>query len=263
MPLDTRRKTCYIELKPARAAESLNTMETKEEEWFRFIDTLAHELKTPLTSIIAAAGLLAEELETTADKSSQKLIQTIIQNSSTLEKRLAELLDTVKTGSGKIQLQLEPVDMKSIIQGTCAQIAPLLQGKSQTLTTELPAYLPLINGDGPRLEQVLLNLMTNAVKFTPVGGIISVRVKEEDSGLTVAVQDNGIGIAREEQSRLFKPYSRISADRQRQPGLGLGLALAKQVVELHGGRIWVESEAGSGSTFSFFLPKRPTARAVV
>lgn len=262
MTLDTRLKTCYIELKSI-TVKGQKRMETKEEEWYRFIDTLAHELKTPLTSIIAAAGLLAEELENVADKSSQKLIQTIIQNSSTLEKRLGELLDTVKTGSGKIQLQLEPVDMKSIIQGTCVQIAPLVQGKGQTLTTDIPPSLPLIHGDGPRLEQVLLNLMTNAVKFTPQGGSISIKVRQEDSGLTVAVKDNGVGIAKEEQPRLFKPYSRISADRQRQPGLGLGLALAKQVVELHGGRIWVDSESGRGSTFSFFLPKRPSVRVVV
>ena len=107
-------------------------METKEEEWLRFIDTLSHELKTPLTSIIAAAGLLAEELENTSDKSSQKLIQTIIHNSNTLETRLAELLDIVKTGSGRLQLQLEPVDMKSLVLGTCMQISPLLQPKQQS-----------------------------------------------------------------------------------------------------------------------------------
>jgi signal transduction histidine kinase len=237
-------------------------METKEEEWARFIDTLSHELKTPLTSIIAAAGLLGEELESIADKSSQKLIQTIIQNSNTLEKRLAELLDTVKTGSGKIQMQFEPVDMKSIILGACVQITPLLQGKEQKLTTDLPGSMPIIRGDGPRLQQVVSNLMTNAVKFTPKGGSISVKVRAEDSGLTVSVKDNGIGIAKEEQSRLFIPYSRISADRQHQPGLGLGLALSKQVVELHGGKIWVESDSGSGSTFSFFLPRRPSARGV-
>jgi signal transduction histidine kinase len=238
-------------------------METKEEEWFRFIDTLAHELKTPLTSIIAAAGLLGEELENIADKSTQKLIKTIIQNSATLEKRLGELLDTVKTGSGKIQLQLEPVDMKSIILGVCVQITPLVQNKEQKLTTDLPGSLSLIHGDGPRLEQVLLNLMTNAVKFTPRGGSITIKAREQDSGMVIAIKDNGIGIAKEEQSRLFKPYSRISADRQHQPGLGLGLALSKQVVELHGGKIWVESDAGCGSTFSFFLHKRPSARAVV
>jgi signal transduction histidine kinase len=237
-------------------------METKEEEWLRFIDTLSHELKTPLTSIIAAAGLLAEELQTTADDSLKKLMQTIIHNAATLETRLAELLDIVKTGSGKLQLQFEPVDMRSLIQGACLQVSPLLRNKNLKLTTDLPDTIPIIHGDGPRLEQVVLNLMTNAAKFTPEGGTIGIRVRREDHGLVIDVQDNGIGIAREEQARLFKPYSRLSADRQRHPGLGLGLALSKQVVELHGGRIWVESDAGQGSTFSFFVPHRPVKQAV-
>jgi signal transduction histidine kinase len=229
-------------------------METKEEEWLRFIDTLSHELKTPLTTIIAAAGLLAEELESRADESCQRLIQTITHNADTLEKRLVELLDIVKTGSGKLQLQCEPVDLRSIVLGTCTQVRPILHGKHQEMDTDIPESLPIINADGQRLEQVLLNLMTNAAKFTPDGGHIWVRIRRKDDGLVVDIRDNGIGIAREEQDKLFKPYSRLSADRQRHPGLGLGLALAKQVVELHGGRIWVESETGKGSTFSFFLP---------
>jgi signal transduction histidine kinase len=236
-------------------------METKEEEWLRFVDTLSHELKTPLTSIIAAAGLLAEELEAGHDESHQKLIQTIIHNANTLENRLAELLDIVKTGSGKLQLQVEPVDMRSLILGTCQQISPMLRGKKQKLNTDLPDSLPIIRGDGQRLEQVMLNLLTNAAKFTHEGGNIMVRARLEDTGLVVAVQDDGIGIAREEQSRLFKPYSRLSADRQRHPGLGLGLALARQVVELHGGKIWVDSAPGKGSTFSFSLPRHPAIRS--
>jgi len=231
-------------------------METKEEEWLRFIDTLSHELKTPLTSIIAAAGLLEEELQS-GDESHRKLIQTIIRNANSLESRLAELLDIVKTGSGKLQLQFEPVDIKSLILGTCMQISPLLHNKGQKLTTDLPDSLPIIQGDGQRLEQVLLNLMNNATKFTPDGGNITVKVHKQDTGLVVEVRDDVIGIAKEQQDRLFKPYSRLQADRQRHPGLGLGLALSKQVVELHGGRIWVESESGKGSTFSFFLPQRP------
>jgi len=229
-------------------------METKEEEWLRFIDTLSHELKTPLTSIIAAAGLLAEELEATGDESYQKLSQTIIHNANTLETRLAELMDIVKTGTGRLQLQLEPVDIKSLLQGIGWQSSPLLQGKGQNLNMDLPHSLPIIHGDGQRLEQVVLNLMTNATKFTPKGGNITLRARKQDTGLVIEVQDTGIGIAKEEQTRLFKPYSRLSADRQRHPGLGLGLALAKQVVELHGGKIWVESEHGKGSTFSFSLP---------
>jgi signal transduction histidine kinase len=234
----------------------MSAIETKEEEWLRFIDTLSHELKTPLTSIIAAAGLLAEELESSGDNSHQRLIQTIIRNANTLETRLAELLDIVKTGSGEIQLQLEPVDIKSLLRGTGMQISPLIQGKGQHLDIDLPPSLPIIRGDGQRLEQVVLNLLNNATKFSEEGCNIVLKARSRDTEIVVEVQDSGIGIPPEEQRRLFKPYSRLNADRQRHPGLGLGLALAKQVVELHGGRIWVESEPGKGSIFYFSLPLR-------
>ena len=234
----------------------MSAIETKEEEWLRFIDTLSHELKTPLTSIIAAAGLLAEELEAGGDHSHRRLIQTIIQNANTLETRLAELLDIVKTGTGEIQLQLEPVDLKSLLRGTGMQISPLIQGKGQHLEIDLPPSLPIIRGDGHRLEQVVLNLLNNATKFSAEGRNIVLRARSHDTEIVVEVQDSGIGIAPEEQSRLFKPYSRLNSDRQSHPGLGLGLALAKQVVELHGGKIRVESEPGKGSTFSFTLPIR-------
>jgi len=229
--------------------------EKQDEEWLRFIDTLSHELKTPLTSIIAAAGLLAEELEAVGEESYQKLIRNITHNANTLEVRLAELLEIVKAGGGGLRLKFEPLDIKSLLQGIEWQVDPLIQSKEQKLSLELPDSLPLIQGDGPRLEQTVFNLMTNASKFTPQGGSIILRARKQEADIVIEVEDSGIGISGEEQARLFKPYSRINADRQRHPGLGLGLALAKQVVELHGGKIWVESELGKGSTFAFSLPQ--------
>ncbi|MFC2001809.1 sensor histidine kinase [Chloroflexota bacterium] len=222
-----------------------------DKEWLRYMDTLNHELKTPLTSIIAAGGLLAEELE--GQEPYQRLVQNIMHNADTLEARLAELFEIIKTGGGGFQLQIEPVDMKSLLQGVGWQIGPLVQSKEQHLSLDLPDSLPLVQGDGKKLEQVVLNLMTNATKFTPERGSITLRAKKRDTEMVIEVQDSGIGIPKDEQERLFKPYSRINADRQRHPGLGLGLAMAKQVVELHGGRIWVESELGKGSTFAFAL----------
>ena len=226
----------------------------QDEEWLRYIDTLKHEFKTPLTSIIAAAGLLAEEFEERGEESYQKLTQNIMHNANTLELRIAELLEIVKTGSGQLQLKPEPLDIRSLLQGVGWQVNPLVQSKEQKLTVDLPDSMPIIQGDGPRLEQAVLNLMTNASKFTPQGGSITLRARKRDSELVVEVQDNGMGIPKEAQGKLFKPYSRLNADRQSHPGLGLGLALAKQVVELHGGKIWVESELGKGSTFAFSLP---------
>ncbi|MDD4859763.1 MAG: HAMP domain-containing sensor histidine kinase [Dehalococcoidales bacterium] len=225
-----------------------------DEEWLRFLDTLSHELKTPLTSIIAASGLLAEELEEKGEESYQKLIKNIIHNSHILETRLAELLEVVKTGGGSLRLQLGPVDMKSLLHGIGWQMGPLVQKKNQKLTLEIPDSIPLLKGDGQRLEQAVFNLMTNASKFTPEGGSITLRARKQPGELRIEVQDNGIGIAKEEQSKLFKPYGRVNADRQKHPGLGLGLALAKQVIELHSGKIWVESEPGKGSIFAITLP---------
>jgi len=228
--------------------------ENQGKEWLRFLDTLNHELKTPLTSIIAAAGLLAEELEEVGNEPHLRLTQNILHNASTLETRLAELIEIIKTGSNGLKLQVEPVDIKSLLQGVSWEISPLIESKNLKISLDLPDFLPLVEGDGKKLEQVVLNLMTNAAKFTPEGGNITLRARKQDKELLIEVQDNGIGISKEEQDRLFKPYSRLNADRQRHPGLGLGLALAKQVVELHKGRIWVESEAGKGSTFAFSLP---------
>jgi len=230
--------------------------EKPDEEWLRFIDTLSHELKTPLTSIIAAAGLLAEELEEKEEEPYQKLIKNIIHNSNVLETRLAELLDIVKTGGGRLSLKLEPLDMKSLLQGIGFQIAPLVQSKAQNFYLDLPDTIPLVQGDGQRLEQAVFNLVSNAHKFTPEGGSITLRARKRDTELIIEVQDDGIGIPKEEQGKLFKPYSRINSDMQKHPGLGLGLALAKQVVELHEGKIWIESEAAKGSIFAFSLPVR-------
>ena len=126
--------------------------------------------------------------------------------------------------------------------------------KGQSLTLDIPPSVPMVNADWQRLEQVMFNLATNAIKFTREGGKIQVRLLRKSEELVVEVEDSGIGITEEEQARIFMPYYRVEADRPRFPGLGLGLALSKQLVELHGGRIWVRSKPGKGSTFAFSLP---------
>jgi len=231
-------------------------LEKKIKEKAEFTATIAHELKTPLTSIIASAGLLSEEIGGEAQEPQRRLIQNILHSAHILEARLSELLDVTKAEVSRLQLQLQPLHIESLLQDVAWQIKPEIQRKAQHLTLDLPDSLPIVEADANRLEQVLLNLLTNASKFTPEGKNITLRAKKRNDDLIIEVQDSGIGISKENQARLFQPYYRVESDRQRYPGLGLGLALAKQIVELHGGKIWVESELGKGSTFAISLPLR-------
>lgn len=229
-------------------------LERKIKEKTEFTATLAHELKTPLTSIIAAAGLLSEEIGGEAQEPQRRLIQNILHSAHILEARLSELLDVAKAEVSSLQLQVQPLHIESLLQDVAWQIRPEIQRKAQHLSLDLPESLPLVEADANRLEQVLLNLLTNASKFTPEGKNITLRAQKHNDSLIIEVQDSGIGISKENQVRLFQPYYRVESDRQRYPGLGLGLALAKQIVELHSGKIWVESELGKGSIFAISLP---------
>ena len=229
-------------------------LERQEREQLDFASVISHELKTPLTSIIAAADLLSEEIQGGATEAQRRLIQNIVHSAHSLQARLDELLDASKRGVREPRLQLKLLDIKLLFGDIKAQVSPIVKSKGQSLILDLPDSLPVVEADGERLNQVLLNLLTNASKFTPEGGRIILRANKRDANLVVEVQDNGIGIPKDKQAKLFQPYSRLESDRQRYPGQGLGLALAKQIVELHGGKIWVNSELGKGSTFAFSLP---------
>ncbi len=229
-------------------------LEREEEQRLQFINALAHEIKTPLTSIVASGGLLLEELKGEAQSPRVRLVENIISATNKLEARLSELLDIAKMGSLSFKLNLELLDIRPLLQKVASELLPVATEQGQSLTVDIPLSVPMVKADGQRLEQVLLNLLTNAIKFTGEGGKIQLRLTRKGNELVVEVKDNGPGITKEEQTRIFKPYYRIEADRQRFSGLGLGLALSKQLMELHGGKIWVQSGLGKGSTFAFSLP---------
>jgi len=229
-------------------------LQEEQEEKLQFINTLAHELKTPLTSIVASGGLLLEELEGKVQTSWVRLVENMLRATNKLESRLTELLDMAKMGGVSFNLEPELLDARLLLQNVARELSPVAGKKGQSLTLDIPPSVPMVNADWQRLEQVMFNLITNAIKFTGKGGKIKVRLFGKGSELVVEVEDNGIGISEEEQARIFMPYYRVEADRPRFPGLGLGLALSKQLVELHGGRIWVRSRPGKGSTFAFALP---------
>ena len=241
-------------LKDAAEDNRERELERKMKEKAEFTATIAHELKTPLTSIIASAGLLSEEIRGEAQEPQRRLIQNILHSAHILETRLSELLDVAKAEVSKLQLRVQPLRIESVLQDVAWQIEPEIKRKAQHFTMDLSDSLPIVEADASRLEQVLLNLLTNASKFTHEGKNITLRARKRNDNLVIEVQDSGIGISRENQAHLFQPYYRVESDRQRYPGLGLGLALARQIVELHGGKIWVESELGKGSTFAVSLP---------
>jgi signal transduction histidine kinase len=192
------------------------------------------------------------------------LARNIEQGASNLNNRIDELLDLARGEIGMLHLNPQPVDLLRLLGEIADHMAPMVSSHGQTLTLDLPPSLPLVWADEDRLRQIVLNLLSNAAKFTPEGGKITLRARQKEANLVIEVQDSGHGISKKEQQRLFEPYHRLERDRERLSGLGLGLALCKTLVELHGGRIWVESKAGQGSTFIFSVPlkaSRPQAKS--
>ncbi len=246
--------------------ERKQRLELEEQAQIRsqFIVALTHELQTPLCSMLASGGLLAEQVQKEYPSPVRRLAQNILDGCHSLEVKLDELFDLAKGEAGTLKLKLELLEPLPLLQNIASRFSPVIQSKEQSFTLDFPPSLPWIKADRERLEQVLTNLLSNATKFTPKGGNIVLRARKKGSDLVIQVQDNGIGIPEEEQKRLFEPYHRAKLGKRKPHGLGLGLTLCKQLVELHGGKIWAESEEGKGSTFSFSLPlaKEEGARKV-
>ncbi|MBN1190965.1 MAG: PAS domain S-box protein [Dehalococcoidales bacterium] len=219
-----------------------------------FIDVLAHELRTPLTPILASAGLLSDLLQSQHSEIQKKLCSNIEFGAETLVTRLEELLELAKYARGTFKLRKRSTDLDAFLRGILNRFEPTLKQKNQRLNDDLADNLPAVMVDPLRLEQVISNLLSNASKFSPEKGEMSIRAFVEGTNFMIEVRDQGIGISRSEQSRLFQPYHRVEQDRLKFPGLGLGLAISKQIVEAHGGRIWVESDLGKGSLFCISIP---------
>jgi signal transduction histidine kinase len=222
-----------------------------------FTRALVHELKTPLTAVIASSEALANELK---DGPGPRLASNIYRGACNLDRRIDELLDLARSEVGALGLKCKAVDPLRLIYEVAEDMSPEAAKKGQSLVLEVPTSLPSVWADEERLRQVLLNLISNALKFNRKKGRVRLKAKEKDTSVIFEVQDEGEGIAEEDQQWLFQPYHRLESDREHLHGLGLGLALCKTLVELHHGQIWVTSQKGSGSTFGFLLPLRVAER---
>ncbi len=250
----TERKKAEAKLQELYKEEKTlrQDLEAEINKRVEFTRALVHELKTPITPVLASSELLLEEIKEGGPL--WELAQNISQGAYNLNQRIDELLDLARGEVGMLHLNPEPVDSGQLLRNIVDSVRPLARKNGHLLNAKLPSSLPVIRADEDRLRQVVLNLLNNAFKFTPAGGSITVRARKSEDNLIVEVQDTGRGISKEEQEKLFEPYQQLERERARLSGLGLGLSLAKKLVELHGGRIWVQSEKGEGSTFSFSIP---------
>jgi len=226
-------------------------VQTEMQKRVEFTRALAHELKTPLTPMLMSSQVLASELK---DEPLLSLARNINRGALNLNNRIDELLDLARGEIGMLKLRTERFDIRELLVEVVEFSSPIASSRRQSLSLEATDSRLLVKADKGRVRQVLLNLLNNALKFTPEEGKIVLKATKKGPQLIIEVHDSGPGISEEEQHEVFEPYYRARKNGAHLSGLGLGLALCKMLVELHGGRISVKSDLGKGSTFSFTLP---------
>jgi PAS domain S-box-containing protein len=220
-----------------------------------FLANMSHELRTPLNVIIGFSELLVDEVPGKINEEQRQCLNDVLTSGRHLLNLINGVLDLSKIESGKVELKPENVALTGVIASLTRTMMPILMSRKQSLDVEIEEGLLLVYADEGKLTQVLLNLVDNASKFTPDGGKLKVEAVRDSDWCQVSVIDNGIGIKEEDRERIFEPFTRLDDPLVKERGgTGLGLALVKEIVKRYGGRIWIESEYGKGSRFTFTLP---------
>ncbi|HMK92622.1 MAG TPA: ATP-binding protein [Thermoleophilia bacterium] len=220
-----------------------------------FMATMSHELRTPLTSVIGYSDMLLSGVTGELNEKQTNFVNSILTNGEALLNLINDVLDLTKIEAGRLELNLEPVDLRSALLGVLPVVKPRAADKRIKISTYLPTDVPPIHADPAKLNQVLLNLLTNAIKYTHENGNVSVEARSNDGFVEIWVTDTGIGISQEDVDRVFQRFTQVDSSASRtQGGTGLGLAITKELVELHGGEIRVQSKLGKGSSFIFTVP---------
>jgi signal transduction histidine kinase len=220
-----------------------------------FLANMSHELRTPLNAIIGFSEVLLERLFGDVNEKQADYLKDIHSSGRHLLNLINDILDLSKVEAGRMELEPSTLDLPSAVANAMTLIRERAQRHGIALAMDVDPRLGEIVADERKLKQILLNLLSNAVKFTPDGGRIDVRARRTDGKVAIAVQDTGIGIAPADQEAVFEEFRQVGRHyTSKQEGTGLGLALTRRFVELHGGTIRVESEPGKGSTFTFTLP---------
>jgi signal transduction histidine kinase len=247
-----------VQQRTAELAQSKDRAQAANRAKSNFVANLSHELRTPLTSIAGFAEALQEKYFGDFNEKQAEYVKYIQDNSQHMLSLINQIVDLEKIETGKTEIQISNVKMKILLKKSISMIEEKAAEHHITLDYELAPEIDEleVHVDELKLQQVVINLLSNAVMFTPDGGHVTVRVKLEEKQLMVEVADNGIGIAPENQEKVFEDFFQVKGGiKDKTPGLGLGLGLSRRLVEMHGGKLWVESEGeGRGSRFVFTIP---------
>ena len=231
-------------------------LETASRHKSEFLANMSHELRTPLNAIIGFSEVLSERMFGELNEKQAEYIGDILQSGQHLLSLINDILDLSKVEAGRMELELSEFDLPSMIENALTLVRERAVRKGITLGRMVNARLGMIRADERKVKQVLLNLLSNALKFTPEGGRIDVQGAVNDRVAEISVTDTGVGIAPEEQEAVFEEFRQVGTASKKVEGTGLGLAISRKFIELHGGKIWVTSQPGIGSTFAFTLPLR-------
>jgi signal transduction histidine kinase len=238
-------------------ADKSQELEAASRHKSEFLANMSHELRTPLNAVIGFSEVLAEGMFGDLNDKQAEYLQDILESGRHLLSLINDILDLSKIEAGRMELERSDFDLPSAIDNALLLMRERASRKDIAIGRAVDERLGVLDADERKVKQVLLNLLSNALKFTPEGGRIDVRADVRDGMAEISVADTGVGIAAEDQQAVFEEFRQVGASAKRVEGTGLGLALSRKFVELHGGRIWVTSEIGKGSTFAFTIPIRP------
>ncbi len=260
--------------KNRRLAQAVERLQEADRVKSNFLATVSHELRTPLTSVIGYSEMLLEGIAGPLNDEQREYVRTVMEKGDQLLQLITGILDISRMEAGEMKIDKLPFELDEIVSTALSTIAPHARRKKLSLHCTLADGLPLVLGDRDKIRQVLLNLLGNAIKFTPEGGRVEVAAQEAPlappglvgdgaHGVRIWVKDSGIGVPAEHLKRVFDPFFQVDNSSTREyGGTGLGLSIVKRLVEAHGGAVWVDSDAvKGGATFSFTIPLAPVARS--
>jgi signal transduction histidine kinase len=245
-----------LEATTAHLETALEAAASASQAKSQFLATMSHELRTPLNAILGYTELMSDGIYGQLPEKTLGVLKRLESNGKHLLSLINDVLDLSKIEAGQLVLELSDYSLEDIAATVRSTLEPLAAGKKLAFKVEVAPKMPPGYGDGRRLTQVLLNLVGNAVKFTDAGEVV-IMAGAVDGSFHLSVRDTGPGIATADQIKLFHEFQQVdNATTRKKGGTGLGLAISKRIIEMHGGKIWLESEVGQGSKFSFMVPVR-------